>query len=158
MIDIASGYIYTIAGTGVAGYNGDGELAASAQLNTPADVIVDNHNNIYIADWFNNRIRRIDAIYYPTSIQNKETKISDFSIYPNPSNGNVSFKWVNQKTGTAKVIVSDILGRSVYQSNFEIAEHNGIEKFDFSFLNNGIYQLVFSNKNINFSDCLILSK
>lgn len=53
--------ITTIAGTGVGGYNGDGIPATAAQLNLPRGIAVDNIGNIYIADGFNHRIRRVDT-------------------------------------------------------------------------------------------------
>jgi hypothetical protein len=56
-----SGIIKTIAGTGVAGYNGDGIPATSAQLNSPYGVAVDDTGNVYIADKYNYRIRKIDT-------------------------------------------------------------------------------------------------
>ena len=55
------GIINTIAGTGVAGYNSDGELALSGQLNYPYGVMLDSSNNVYIADFANNRIRKLTA-------------------------------------------------------------------------------------------------
>jgi sugar lactone lactonase YvrE len=57
-----SGVITTIAGNGAPGFSGDGGPAISASLNFPADVAVDGGGNIFIADDFNCRIRRIDAI------------------------------------------------------------------------------------------------
>lgn len=56
-----NGIIKTIAGTGVAGYNGDGIPATAAQLNSPYGVAVDDTGNIYIADMYNYRIRKIDT-------------------------------------------------------------------------------------------------
>lgn len=55
-----SGIITTIAGTGSAGYNGDGGLADTSKLNTPGSVVCDSIGNIFIADVGNNRIRKID--------------------------------------------------------------------------------------------------
>jgi sugar lactone lactonase YvrE len=56
-----TGVITTVAGTGVAGYSGDGGAATSAQLNSPVGVTVDTAGNIFIADTVNNVIRRVDA-------------------------------------------------------------------------------------------------
>jgi hypothetical protein len=54
-----SGDIATIAGTGVAGYSGDGLTATAATLNYPTAVAVDSNGNVYIADTNNHRIREI---------------------------------------------------------------------------------------------------
>src|SRR4029077_8417635 len=51
--------ITTIAGTGVAGYSGDGAQATAAQLNQPAGVAVDGAGNIYIADEAADVVRKI---------------------------------------------------------------------------------------------------
>ncbi len=55
-----SGIISTIAGTGVAGFSGDGGPAAGAALNNPAGLALDGDGNLYIADMYNERIRKID--------------------------------------------------------------------------------------------------
>jgi len=56
-----SGVITTMAGTGVNGYAGDGGPATSAQFSYPARVAVDAVGNLYIADYSNNRVRRVSA-------------------------------------------------------------------------------------------------
>jgi uncharacterized protein (TIGR03437 family) len=53
------GIITTIAGTGVAGYAGDGGAATAAQINLPYGLAADLTGNVYIADLGNNRVRRI---------------------------------------------------------------------------------------------------
>ena len=53
------GTISTVAGTGTPGYLGDGGAARSAWLNGPEGVAVDAAGNLYIADTFNGRIRRV---------------------------------------------------------------------------------------------------
>ena len=58
-VDKVTGLISTIAGTGTGGYNGDGILATSAQLNTPTGLALDNAGNIYIAEFDGCRIRKI---------------------------------------------------------------------------------------------------
>ncbi len=56
-----TGAITTIAGTGQRGYNGDGGPATEATLAFPNDVAVDAASNIYLADGWNRRVRKVDA-------------------------------------------------------------------------------------------------
>jgi sugar lactone lactonase YvrE len=58
-VDLATGTITTFAGTGVAGFSGDGGPATAAQLNGPAGVVVAS-GSLYIADFTGNRVRRVD--------------------------------------------------------------------------------------------------
>lgn len=53
----SDGVIRTIAGTGIAGFSGDGGPAAQAQLYTPKGMAVDAAGNVFFADSFNGRIR-----------------------------------------------------------------------------------------------------
>jgi myo-inositol-hexaphosphate 3-phosphohydrolase/sugar lactone lactonase YvrE len=59
-VSAATGIITTVAGTGVAGYGGDGGPATAARMNEVRDVAVDGAGNVYIADEINHRIRRVD--------------------------------------------------------------------------------------------------
>ena len=54
-----SGIFHWVAGTGIAGFNGDGINATAAQLNTPYDVTVDKCGNLFIADGNNQRVRKV---------------------------------------------------------------------------------------------------
>lgn len=56
-----AGRLETVAGTGVGGFGGDGALAADAQLQFPEGVAVNKGGDIFIADYANCRIRKIDA-------------------------------------------------------------------------------------------------
>ncbi len=60
-VDAATGLISTVAGNGTGGAGGDAGAATTAQLNAPRGVAVDSAGNVYLADTFNNRIRRVDA-------------------------------------------------------------------------------------------------
>jgi hypothetical protein len=54
-----NGIIYTVAGNGEDGYNGDGIFATEASLHYPSGISLDVFNNLYIADTDNFRIRRV---------------------------------------------------------------------------------------------------
>jgi sugar lactone lactonase YvrE len=58
-VTASNGIITTVAGTGTAGFSGDGSSATSAELNDPLGVAVDGNGNIYIADDGNERIREV---------------------------------------------------------------------------------------------------
>lgn len=56
-----SGTISTIAGTGTADYTGDGGAATAATLNSPIGVAVDTSGNVYVSDYGNFVIRKINS-------------------------------------------------------------------------------------------------
>jgi hypothetical protein len=58
-VTVSTGIITTVAGNGTAGYSGDGGAATSAEINGPDGVALDGSGNIYIADIYNYRIRKI---------------------------------------------------------------------------------------------------
>jgi DNA-binding beta-propeller fold protein YncE len=66
-VDLETGRLTTVAGSGPTDpsekkvYSGDDGPATAARLNDPRDVVVDGDGNLYIADFGNNRIRRVDA-------------------------------------------------------------------------------------------------
>ena len=55
-----TGIISTVAGTGVAGFSGDGGPANQAQLRQPHSIAIDPQNRLLICDIGNQRIRRVD--------------------------------------------------------------------------------------------------
>ncbi len=75
-VDGRTGLIETVAGSGAAGFSGDGGSAVNASMNLPLDVARDSAGNLYIADTKNNRIRKVTP----------SGQISTFA-----GNGNLSF-------------------------------------------------------------------
>ena len=58
-VDLSTGIITTVAGTGAAGFSGDSGPATAAQLNYPWGIALGNDGSLYIADLSNNRVRRV---------------------------------------------------------------------------------------------------
>ncbi len=56
---VTAGIINTVAGNGIAGFSGDGGPALQAELNDPRNLAFDSAGNLYIADYLNNRVRRV---------------------------------------------------------------------------------------------------
>ena len=69
-VDVKSGKISTIAGTGKKGFSGDGGLAKTARFNRPHSIQFGPNGNLFVCDIGNHRIRKIDM---------KTGKISTFS-------------------------------------------------------------------------------
>jgi gliding motility-associated-like protein len=59
-VNATTGIITTIAGTGIPGFSGDGNIATSAQLNTPESIAIDKNGNLFIADTYNGKIRKVN--------------------------------------------------------------------------------------------------
>ncbi len=101
-IDAATRRIWSIAGTGVAGYAGDGGPATACQLHESTGVAIDGSNNVYIMDWVNYVARKIT---YHTScdslvkLDNKMLKeASKFIIYPNPATDELNIEGAQPQT------------------------------------------------------------
>jgi sugar lactone lactonase YvrE len=58
---VSGGIITTVAGTGIAGYSGDGSAAVHAMLDYPDSIFLDAAGNLYISDASNNRIRKVTS-------------------------------------------------------------------------------------------------
>ena len=61
MVNASTGIITRVAGNGTAAFGGDGGIANSASLNSPYGLAFDASGNLYIADYGNHRIRKVDA-------------------------------------------------------------------------------------------------
>ncbi len=105
MVSSTNGLITTIAGGGSSGL-GDGGLATDANLSYADGVAIDANGNLYIADYYHARIRKVDNI---TGVN--EIFENSFSIFPNPSTGLLNF---NCETNIDEIKVTNTLGQIVY--------------------------------------------
>lgn len=60
-VDFKSGIVTTVAGNGKFGFGGDNVKATTTSLAQPYGVAIDSKDNLYIADTYNHRVRRVDA-------------------------------------------------------------------------------------------------
>ncbi len=58
---MTAGSIYTIAGNGTSGDNGDGAAATSAEIATPFAIVVDHAENVFFSDTTNQTVRKVTA-------------------------------------------------------------------------------------------------
>ena len=63
-----TGVLTRVAGNDRPGFSGDGGPAVNAQLNNPMGLAADSSGNLYIADYYNNRIRRVSATGIITTV------------------------------------------------------------------------------------------
>jgi sugar lactone lactonase YvrE len=61
-IDAVTGRITTLAGSSSAGFGGDSGSATAAKLSLPRGLTIDGQGNIFITDYANHRIRRVDGL------------------------------------------------------------------------------------------------
>jgi sugar lactone lactonase YvrE len=130
MINYATGIITTIAGTGTAGFFGDGGLATSAELSQPIGISIDASGNLFVADQGNARIRNLTP--NPTGFSNM-TNTDLVIIYPNPSDGKftLALKGNNEKV---EIEIYNLLGEMVCNSQVNAGGNINLEK-----LTKGVY-------------------
>ena len=69
----SSGIISTLAGNGTGGYSGDGGAATTGALNYPTGVAIDSSGNVYIADFNNHRIRKVNVSGFISTVAGNGT-------------------------------------------------------------------------------------
>jgi len=117
-IEKSSGIITTIAGNGVQGYGGDGALATDGELNTPDGVCVVVLGNVYVADAFNYRVRKIT---YNTDAASNVVQVSltsdKFTISPNPATTLLAISSANEIN---QVAITNVFGQIVYVNSCNV--------------------------------------
>ena len=104
-----AGIITTLAGTGVAGFSGDGSAAVSAQLNAPYGLVADAQGNLYVADLGNARVRRISADGIISTVAGGGTRL--------PGGANEAMQAVEMALAAPRNLLLDDAG-NLYLSDF----------------------------------------
>jgi sugar lactone lactonase YvrE len=136
-----SGVIHTVVGNGQEAYSGDGGLAINAALSFPDGLYIDALDNLYIADWANDVIRKVTNATALGIEQIKESN-SQLLVYPNPASTilNVTFIKNTESSNTIKLV--NLIGQTVYSniiSKSDVIDISGFAK--------GIYMLVVIDNN-----------
>jgi sugar lactone lactonase YvrE len=114
-----AGKIYTIAGTGVNGYTGDGGPATAAQLTEIYNIYLDNANDLYLAMPTNCRIRKValprcDSLVFPAAVGDVATNEPGLSIWPNPATNELQLQ-LNTTGIPTRVAIVTMTGTTVQQ-------------------------------------------
>ncbi len=126
-----SGMINTYAGSGVYGFSGDGGPATAANIGHPNAVFVDNQHNLFIADYNNQRIRKVTPPASTALIADVSAN-NAISQYPNPARTELH---ITATEMISSVTVSNLLGQTVYSHQYS---SNNVQ-LDVSSLPAGVY-------------------
>jgi hypothetical protein len=109
-VNNVNGFIEKLAGNGISGYSGDNGPALQAQFNGPVGIAFDSTHNIFVADSYNFRIRRIAGV---TSTDG-DLAVAKIDFYPNPSTGR--FK-ISSPEIIDRVQIRNFLGQLIYRAD-----------------------------------------
>jgi hypothetical protein len=124
------GIIYTVAGNGTSGYNGDGIPAMSAELNGPSGIAFNGTGNMYIAEGYSKRIRKIT---YYLDVPNNINVVKNATIYPNPASEKITIK-SGEKMERIEIV--SLIGQAIFQHSYNNVDNAEI---DISGYAGGIY-------------------
>ena len=106
------GIINTVAGNGTYGFSGDGGLAIRAQLDEPIGLAQGPDGSLYIADWFNQRVRRVTPLLPSGSAGNL--------IIPSADAGQI---YIFTGSGRHLKTLDALTGAVLYQFDYDGAFH-----------------------------------
>jgi len=146
----SAGVISTIAGNGTTGFSGDGGAATAAELHSPTGVAFDANGNMFIADWVNNRVRKVTNVV-AMSIQQLTDNKDLVNVYPNPAKDNFSIETSNASKQTLQIV--DITGKMLVNKIIE-----GKTTIDATNLSEGIYYINIIGSNSTLNKKLVIVK
>lgn len=125
-IDRKTGLLLTVAGLGEAGDDGDLGLAVNARLNRPSAILFDKHDNLFIADTRNNKVRFVDhrsGIILTLAGSGRKG-------YKGDNSGQSADAWFNEPTGLAldrfgRIYISDTNNQRIRRVDIDLAARRG---------------------------------
>ncbi len=147
-IDRNTNIITTVVGCGAGwdvdtgGFSGDGGPATAAKMYHPGGLAFDKDGNLYIADWLNNRVRKVTNVGVPLKARSVGKQSDDIiSVYPNPARNEVNIK--TEAAGLVQIL--DLTGRCMTQT----IVHQTPATQNIAELPPGIYVVMFTDTNGN---------
>lgn len=117
-IDATTKVITTIVGNGKAGFSGDGSLAIDASLSQPFGIALDEQGNLFIADFGNARVRRVDTNGIITTVAGN----GNFDFFGDGGQAvNASFSPVSVAIRNTNLVIADFFSKRIRQ-----VDSNGI--------------------------------
>ena len=107
-----NGYISTIAGTGVFGHSGDGGIAINAEMKGPLGVFTDKVGNVFITEFANHTVRKIQTTVFVDDHHISETVME---LYPNPSGGQFYVEIKGTESMPVVVYLISMTGEKVHE-------------------------------------------
>jgi trimeric autotransporter adhesin len=140
----ASGIISTFTGNGAYGFSGDGGQATAAEINVPQALAMDASDNLYIADLYNERIRKVTRVLSVPTLSDSSGLID---IYPNPVSAELFVEYSSSNSEKVTIQVYDITGRTAIEPYSSDNINQGINKVTISVssLVQGVYILMLSD-------------
>jgi len=117
------GYIHTMVGTGVLGFNGDGIIATTAQISIPTGIVFDSCNNMYFGENGLTGSQRIRKITFPKCdyLQVSEIeKNNEVPIYPNPTCDELN---LNNLKAPATYRLLNMVGTTMQQGTLKVGNN-----------------------------------
>jgi hypothetical protein len=127
---------------------------------TAAPVISLNSSNVSVTavDFKQYLNARTIVPYVGSNLVHTVTNTVSIGVYPNPTSGALNIKWENQSTGSANVIITDVLGREVFSSVLNINTASGQSPINVEELKDGVYQISIQSGSIYYSGKLVVQQ
>lgn len=110
----ASGIIHTYAGTGTSGNSGDGGSPDAAELHVPIGISIDQYDELFIADAYNDAIRLAGP--WLTSVSHSSAITSEnLSVFPNPSTGRFTIQPLSNNAEQIRFTITNVLGQTIQE-------------------------------------------
>jgi sugar lactone lactonase YvrE len=115
-----NGIITIVAGNGGMGYSGDNGAATNASIHSPAGVAVDGAGNLFIADLYNNRIRKVNTNGIITTVAGTGSRGCS------GDNGAATNAWLDFPIGVAVDRAGNLFIADFYNHRIRKVDGNGI--------------------------------